>query len=241
MSRRTIVTVGAAGVLSAVVGVVVGRFTGLVPGGGDWWEGTATVSLPEPERDGETAVETALDDRRSRREYGPGTVSRADLGQLLWSAQGITEAGTGHRAAPSAGALYPMDLFAVVGSDGVESLDGGVYRYRPDGHELVRGAAENAKSELGRAVEQDAVDEAPLALVVCGADGRTTRKYGDRGRRRYVPLEAGHVGQNVYLQAEALGLSTVAIGAFGDDDVRSTLGVPSNLRPLYVLPVGPRQ
>jgi SagB-type dehydrogenase family enzyme len=207
--------------------------------GGTAGDGAGPVSLPPPRADGDVSVERAIADRRSRREFRDLPLSLADLGQLLWAVQGVTEERTGYRAAPSAGALYPLEVHAVVGSPGVEDLAPGVYRYRPESHDLVVVERGDVQSDLrAAALDQAAVEAAVVDVVVSAVDSRTTRKYGDRGRRRYVPMEAGHAGQNLYLQAESLGLSTVAVGAFRDDRVRDVLNAAADRRPLYVFPVG---
>lgn len=197
-----------------------------------------TLSLPEVDTDGEATVEQALYDRRSRRTFDDTPLNRKALGQLLWAAQGVTDPG-GYRAAPSAGALYPLELYVVVGRPGVDGLDRGVYRYDSENHELEFRQSGSFQADLkAAAVDQSAVEEAPIDIVICGVDQRTTERYGQRGKRRYVPMEAGHVGQNLYLQAEALDLSTVAIGAFDDTAIREVIGASEEERPLYVFPIG---
>jgi SagB-type dehydrogenase family enzyme len=242
-SRRTIVTLVAVGILSLLVDIVVGAFRVVrTDGGGEGvTRSTASVSLPAPRQESDVSIERAIADRRSRREYADRPLGRRDLGQLLWAAQGVTAPRSGHRAAPSAGALYPLELYVVVGESGVAGIESGVYRYRPDRHDLVTLRSEDVQSQLqAAAVDQDHVGEAAVDVVICAVDERTTRKYGERGRLRYVPMEAGHAGQNLYLQAESLDLSTVAIGAFGDRRVRELVGAPSDQRPLYIFPVGVR-
>lgn len=240
-SRRTIVTVAAVVVFSVLVDLAVGAIRFVGNGGRTAETEGSPVSLPPPRNDGDVSVETAIADRRSRREYGGGALTVAELSQLCWAAQGVTDRSTGYRAAPSAGALYPLELYVVVGTPGVGDLASGVYRYRPDHHDLVPGLSGDVQPALRRAaIDQDFVEAAAVALVVCAVDERTTVKYGDRGSRRYVPMEAGHAAENVYLQAEALGLSTVSVGAFDDDAVRDVVGAPTSQRPLYVLPVGRR-
>ena len=128
-----------------------------------------------------------------------------------------------------------------MGDPGVGDLDAGVYHYRPVTHELDLLERGDRRADLQAAsIDQEAVGRAPVDVVVCAVDERTTRKYGERGEWRYVPMEAGHAGENLYLQAEALGLSTVSIGAFDDGRVRSLVGAPADQRPLYVFPVGAR-
>jgi SagB-type dehydrogenase family enzyme len=202
-------------------------------------------SLPPPRTEtGAMIVAEAIDGRRSRREYAAEPLTAAEFGQLLWAGQGITKHRTGRdglRAAPSAGALYPLELFAAVGTDGVRGFDPGLYHYEPSAHSVERRRSGDHRDRLAAiAIEQSWIAAAPVVFVLTAVDERTTGKYGERGRRRYVPMEAGHVGQNVYLQAEALGLSTVTVGAFRDGDLRDLLGVSAAHRPLSVMPVGKR-
>jgi SagB-type dehydrogenase family enzyme len=182
------------------------------------------------------SLEQALLLRRSVRAFAAAPVTLAEAAQLLWAAQGITDRGRGYRAAPSAGALYPLVVYVV--AERVTGLSSGVYRYVPEAHALARVSATSAQQDLYRAaLSQSAVGEAPAALVFSAVFERTTRKYGARGRQ-YVFLEAGHAAQNVYLQATALGLGTVVIGAFDDDAVRRAVGMASQEQPVYVIPFG---
>jgi len=201
-----------------------------------------TVELPAPRTAGPVSVEETLAARRSRRSFGPGPLARWELGQLLWAAQGVTDPGRGFRAAPSAGARYPLELFVVVGESGVEGLEAGIYRYEPERHALSMGARGDVRTPLqAAALDQESVGGAPVDVLVMGVDERTTARYGERGARRYVPMEAGHAGENLSLQAESLGLATVSIGAFDDDRVRELVGAPATYRSLYVFPVGRRR
>jgi SagB-type dehydrogenase family enzyme len=240
-SRRMVLTLlGVAG-LSVLLDLAFGAFRIVRTDGGDGWAADGTVSLPTPRGQSDVSVEEAIADRRSRRTYGGRALTRRELGQLLWATQGVTDRASGYRAAPSAGALFPLEVYVAVGSAGVEDLENGVYRYRPERHELGRGDTGDVRAELrAAAVDQAFVEAAAVDIVVCAVDERTTEKYGERGRRRYVPMEAGHVGENLYLQAEALGLATVSVGAFSDDRVRDILGAPADQRPLYIFPVGGR-
>ncbi len=240
-SRRTIVTAGALVFLSAVINVVVGAVRFVRIDGGSDWQSSESIPLPAPSRVGDVSVEAALANRRSRREYDDRALTRRELGQLLWAAQGVTERVSGHRTAPSAGALYPLEVYVVVGSPGVDGLERGVYRYHPVRHELSLGRTGDVQSALrAAAVDQEFVEGGAVDIVVCAVDDRTTAKYGPRGERRYVPMEAGHAGQNLYLQAEALDLATVSVGAFNDERVRELVGAPVGRRPLYLFPVGGR-
>jgi SagB-type dehydrogenase family enzyme len=193
--------------------------------------------LPEPALKGAMSLEEAISRRRSRREFEDSPLSAREISQILWAAQGITDPG-GLRAAPSAGALYPLDVYVLAGKQGVEGLGEGVYHYLPERHSLERileGDIREPVAEL--ASGQMYIAEAPVILVITGEYERTTQKYGDRGVR-YVRMEAGHVGQNVYLQAEALGLGTVTVGAFLDAELAETLDIPASHEPLYVMPIG---
>lgn len=192
-----------------------------------------TVPLPAPRTAGTMSLEEALSIRRSIRAYSDEPLSLRETSQLLWAAQGITSP-RGFRTAPSAGALYPMELYLVVSE--VEGLTPGVHHYDPHEHTLRRTKEGNFRRRLAdAALGQSAIRNAPLNLVVTAVYERTARKYGDRAVR-YVRMEAGHVGQNLYLQATALGLGTVTIGAFYDERVKEVLGIEEE--PLYIMPIG---
>jgi len=200
-------------------------------------EGMATISLPGPRLKGEMTLEEAILQRRSRRDFKNSPLTLGEVSQVLWAAQGIT-AETGLRAAPSAGALYPLELYLVVGKEGVEGLGEGVYHYLPQSHSLEPTLAGDVRQTLARlSLQQMWIAEAPLSLLITAEYERTTKKYGDRGVR-YVHMEAGHAGQNVYLQAEALGLGTVTVGAFQDEEISQALNLPQSYSLLYVMPIG---
>ena len=193
------------------------------------------IKLPEPSYTGNLSVEEALSQRRSIRAYSGENLTIEEVSQLLWSAQGITSAGGG-RTAPSAGALYPLELYLVVGD--VEGIDKGVYRYRPEEHELEKVKDGDTRTELAdAALGQACVRDAAIDIVFTAVYERTTGKYGERGIR-YVQMEAGHAAQNVYLQAVALDLGTVVIGAFVDGEVKEIMNMEEQETPLYILPVG---
>lgn len=200
------------------------------------------ILLPEPKLKSEVSLEEAILKRRSQRDFLDKPLSLTQLSQILWAAQGVTDPQSGFRAAPSAGALYPLEIYVVVGKSGVGSAKGGltvaVYHYIPDGHKLEVHLKEDAKSKLFEAVlGQEAVLQAPVSLVIAAEYERTTAKYGERGIR-YVWLEAGHAAQNIYLEATALGLGTVVLGAFNDEEVVKVLQLPAEYKPLYVMPIG---
>jgi len=190
---------------------------------------------PQPRRSGPWSVEGALAERRSVREYTGEALARADLGQLLWAAQGITGA-EGLRTAPSAGALYPLEVYVAVGA--VEDLPSGVYRYEPGRHALALVAAGDRRAELARAaLGQECIAEGAAVIALAAVYRRTTGKYGERGIR-YVHMEVGHAAQNVYLQAVALGLGAVVVGAFEDRDVKKVMHMGSHEEPVCLMPVG---
>jgi SagB-type dehydrogenase family enzyme len=194
------------------------------------------IRLPEPKKKSSLSIEEAIESRRSRRSYTDDPVLLKDISQLCWAAQGITELRTGFRAAPSAGALYPLEVFLVVGNS---DLAAGIYHYLCREHTLQRVKKGDYRRQLCEAsLGQEWVEEAALDFVITAIYDRTTRKYGERGRERYVHMEAGHAAQNIYLQAESLGLGTVTIGAFYDDQVREVISAPSEYMPLYVMPIG---
>jgi SagB-type dehydrogenase family enzyme len=197
------------------------------------------ILLPDPALEGEMSLEEAILERRSRRDFGDSPLTATEISQILWAGQGITDP-EGHRTAPSAGALYPLELYLVAGEQGVEGLGEGVYHYVPQSHSLeltLGGDIRQTVAEL--AAGQMYIAEAPAILVITAEYERTTQVFGDRGVR-YVHLEAGHVGQNVALQVEALGLSTVTVGSFSDAALAQALDLPSDYEPLYVMPMGHR-
>lgn len=194
------------------------------------------LSLPQPKFKSEVSLERALHDRRSVRRFARGTpLTLAEVSQLLWAVQGITDP-EGFRTAPSAGALYPLEVYVVSGN--VTDLAAGVYKYRPQGHQLEC-LAEGDKRDIlgGAALGQEAVAHAPMTLVMSAVPARTTGKYGNRGMR-YIHFEAGHAAQNLCLQAVSLGLGSVPVGAFHDADLKKILGLPVGEEPLYLIPVG---
>jgi SagB-type dehydrogenase family enzyme len=192
------------------------------------------ISLPEPVTSGETSLEALLQRRRSVREYQEAALDLSAIGQLLWAAQGITDP-RGLRTAPSAGALYPLELYVVAGN--VSGLSPGVYHYHPDRHRLQQTESGDLRHRLARAaLAQRWVKAAAAVVVVTAVYDRTTGKYGERGIR-YVHMEVGHAAQNLFLQAEALGLAAVVVGAFEDAAVATVLKLPTDVQPLMLLPV----
>ena len=222
MVRRLLLAV----VLLAVAacGPAAGGTAGLAGGTGD------VTPLPAPDTAGEMSLEEALAARRSVREFEARALTEAELGQLLWAAQGTTD-GRGYRTAPSAGALYPLEVY-------VATADG-LFRYEVDRHALAVVRRADLRPALHEAaLGQAAVGRAPAVFVIAAVYERTAAKYGAERSPRYVHLEAGHAAQNLLLQAVALGLGAVSIGAFDDAGVQQALGLPEEEQPLYLIPVG---
>jgi SagB-type dehydrogenase family enzyme len=193
------------------------------------------ITLPDPDYDSDVSLEQALLQRRSVRTYEEGALNLKEVGQLLWAAQGVTDP-SGMRTAPSAGALYPLEVYVVVGN--AEGLPAGIYKYRPDSHTLVRVLEGDLRQALCQAaLSQAYVQQGAIDIVITAVYERVTVKYGERGMQ-YVHLEAGHAAQNICLQATALKLGTVTIGAFYDADVKTVLSAAADEEPLYILPVG---
>lgn len=214
LSRRSLLAFGAASVIGAC-----SRTGG----------GPRASPLPLARPEASDLFESVLRNRRSIRAFLSEPVASADVARLLWAAQGKT-ASWGGRTAPSAGALYPIEVYA--------ADETGVVRYDASAH-AVHGVAEADRRSLIAAATgwQEAVTQAPVVLVITGVVDRTAQKYGDRAER-YVQLEAGHVCQNVLLQATALGLGAVPVGSFEDEAIRAILGATSGELPLYVVPIG---
>jgi len=193
------------------------------------------IKLPGTRKDSDTSVEKALSTRRSIREYHSDPLSLQEISQLLWSAYGITS-DEGFRTAPSAMAAYPLELY--VNATAVEGLDPGLYHYLADGHSLEKLIPEDRREALfASTFDQKAVQAAPAILIFSAVYERTCAKLGEAGRD-HVHMDLGHAGENVHLQAVALGLGTVVIGAFRPPQAREVLGLPEDETPLYLMPVG---
>jgi SagB-type dehydrogenase family enzyme len=190
------------------------------------------VKLPLPQVSGGAGLAEVLARRRSVREYGIGVLTLEEIGQLLWAAQGVTDS-RGFRTAPSAGATYPLETYLLTAQ--------GLYHYRPGAHELEQVSSDDLRIALARAcLNQPWVREAPAVFVFAAVLERTAQRYGRRAER-YVHMEVGHAAQNLLLQAVALGLGGVPVGAFDDEEVGRVLALPKDERPLYVVPVGRRR
>jgi SagB-type dehydrogenase family enzyme len=188
-----------------------------------------TMRLPTPRVKGGVSLEETLAQRRSMRDFSAQPISASDLGQLLWAAQGVTNA-AGYRTAPSAGALYPLELYA--------ATEAGLAHYEPNAHRLTRSTERDVRPAVAQAaLSQGAVRSAPALIIIAAVYRRTAAKYGQRATR-YVQLEAGHAAQNILLQAVALGLGAVPIGAFDDAALARALALADDVAPLYIIAVG---
>ncbi len=191
---------------------------------------TPTIPLPPPRLQGTISLEETLAKRRSVRQFRPEPLSLEQLSQLCWATQGITHP-DGLRTAPSAGALYPLEVYVL--------LPQGVYHYDPQKHTLSRWREGDFRPALHAvSLRQDAIVQAPAVFVLTAVYERTEAKYGKQRSPRYLHIEVGHAAQNLLLQATALGLGSVPIGAFYDAGVQEALHLPADHQPLYLIPVG---
>jgi len=200
--------------------------------------GFASLSLPKPSSDGKVSLEKAIKERRTVRDFRERALSLIHLSQLLWAAQGITDVATGKRAVPSGGALYPLDIYILIGENGVERIEAGVYHYLSKEHSVAMISKGDRRREISTAsLSQMWMAKAPVIFVITAEYKRITGKYGERGIR-YALIEVGHAGQNLFLEAEALGLGAGIVGAFSDLEVSKVASLPSKHEPILIMPVG---
>jgi len=191
------------------------------------------IALPSPKLKGAVSVEEALASRRSHRVFADAALSIGEVSQLLWAAQGVTAEGE-LRTAPSAGALYPLEVYVAAGR--VRDLAAGVYRYLPRSHSIEMVKEGDVRYDLALAsLGQKCVADAPAVIAIAAVYRRTEPRYKERAER-YVHIEAGHAAQNVYLQCESLNLGTVAVGAFSDSEVGRVLSLQAGEEALYLFP-----
>jgi len=202
-------------------------------------QGAEGVKLPPPAHQGKMSVEDALKKRRTVRSFAARGLTLAQVSQLLWGTAGVSDP-RGLRTAPSAGATYPLEIYLVVGERGVSELAPGLYRYRPESHTLELTQRGDLRAPVARAcLHQTWMAEAPVMVVFAAEFRRCTARYGERGVM-YTHMEVGHAGQNLFLQAEALGLACGIVGAFQDQSLSQALQLPREHAPLLVMPVGYR-
>ena len=191
-----------------------------------------TLQLPPPRLKGDMTLEEAIRRRRSTRAYREERLSDDILGQLLWSAQGVVERGERlRRTAPSAGARYPLETYVATA--------GFLAHYQPAKHKLRILRQVDVRPDLERAaLDQEFIHQASAVIILTSIARRIEERYGKSRGARYIAMEAGHAAQNVMLQAVALGLASVPIGAFQDAQIAKILELGPEERPLYMLAVG---
>jgi len=188
------------------------------------------IELPAPDTSGGKTLNLVLGERRSIRDYAEGELTLQELSQILWAGSGITDVDKGFRTAPSAGALYPIEIYLFT--------DDGVFQYEPAGHLLKRVYDDDRREEVYDAsLKQSSVLSADVIFVLVGFVERTSVKYGERALR-YIFTEAGHICQNMLLEVTDLGLGAVPIGAFEDDEILEILNLSGDVVPLYIITVG---
>ena len=186
------------------------------------------IKLPSPEFTNKS-LEECIQARRSIRSFRNQALSDQQIANILWAAQGITDKGRGFRAVPSAGATYPLELFI--------AKNDGLYRYVPQTHALVQEKNKDLRKDIARAaLDQMFIADAGMVIVIAAIVERTAWRYGKRAMR-YINNEVGHCAQNIHLEAVALGLGSVPVGAFNDGELKEVLGLRDE-DPLYIIPVG---
>lgn len=196
------------------------------------------ISLPIPQTDNGMSVREAIYGRRSVRSFTDEAISLEDVSQLLWAAGGKTVDGvTGPtRAYPSAGGAYPLELYLAAGN--VEGLEAGLYHYDWKDNSITLIDKGDLRSALvSAAYGQKMIETAPATIVITAIYEKTTSRYGERGRVLFVPMDAGHLGQNVHLEALNLGLGTVMVAGFKEEAAKKVLKNVEGT-PVYMMPVG---
>lgn len=197
------------------------------------------ISLPKPVVSGRVSLETAIFNRRSRRDFVDVPVSLKQIGQILWAAQGVT-ADWGGRTAPSAKSAYPLTLY--LAAYRVDGLNAGIYKYIPGDlkavHQIALIESGNLKIEIGDAIGQNAAKGSPALLIITGDMDKMAKAFDNKRIDSNVYLEAGHAAQNMYLEAESLGLGMVTMAGFDGNKVRSVVGIPDNETVIYAIPLG---
>ena len=189
-----------------------------------------SIELPKPNAQRSILLEQAIENRKSVRSFTKQGLSLDLIGQILWAGQGLRDS-TSNRTVPSAGALYPLELYLVI--------EEGVYHYVPEMHQMEPHLEGDMRSSLSSAaLGQDCIAQAPATLLLTAVFGRIESKYGKERSPQYIYLEAGHAAQNILLQATALGLDGVPVGAFYEEQVSKVMQLPRAHYPLYLIPLG---
>jgi len=199
---------------------------------------TKIIYLPKPRQDSSVSIEKTLLERKSVRYYTDESLTLTEVSQLLWAAQGfiVRPDGRRRRTVPSAGALYPLEIYLTVRK--VDELEPGVYHFISEEHKLEKILSDDIHPELSiAALGQLRVAQAPINIIIGAVYERTSAKYGDKGIK-YVHMEVGHAGQNISLQVISLNLGTVIVGGFDDERVKEIVNIPKDVVPLYIMPVG---
>ncbi len=201
-------------------------------------ESAQEIKLPSANKRSNVSFEEAIYKWSATRRFSNKPLTLKQISQLLWSAFGTTVDGVSSatRVFPSAGGIYPLELYVVVGN--VENLSPGVYKYNYKSHSLIQVREGDLREELSSAaLNQFFIKQAPVSFVWTAKYGKMFY-YGERGKTRYIHIDLGHSAQNLTIQATVLGLGTVQIGAFDDDKVKKLLSLPNDETPVYIMPVG---
>jgi len=219
--------------LLPIFGIFVERVGASVLQGGKGKVKEKNIKLSRPKTTGRISLEEAIVRRHSVRDFSKKELSLDEISQLLWAAYGQRDGNSvtgASKTVPSAGALYPMEIYLVSSH--------GVFHYLPSSHSLEEMSDKDLRSSLsGAALWQEAIARAAVDFVIACVYDRICVKYGERGIR-YAHIEAGHIAQNIHLQAVCLNLGSVPIGAFSDTAVQKALYLPKDNIPLYIIPVG---
>lgn len=188
------------------------------------------IILPEPKIKGEVSLEETLLKRRSIRNFSDKELSKEIISQILWASYGISDKRSNFHTAPSAGAIFPIEIYAVISE--------GIFNYLPKEHKLILQKEGDLRKDLSKACYgQHFVEQASINVIIVGVYERITPHYGERGIQ-YTIQETGHIAQNIHLQAVALNLGSVPVGAFSEQEVSKVLSLKRGEKPLYVIPVG---
>jgi SagB-type dehydrogenase family enzyme len=191
-------------------------------------QGNTLIKLPEPKFT-DHSIEECMKNRRSIRNFKDQALSLNELSNILWAAQGITKEETGFRTAPSAGATYPLYIYY--------ATEQGLFVYLPKEHAIKKIKEKDLRKEIAHAaLDQMFIADAGMVIVITAIFENTTTRYGERGVR-YVYNEVGHCAQNIHLEAVALGLGSVPVGAYQDSELKELLALDKE-EPLYIIPVG---
>jgi protease I len=188
------------------------------------------ITLPPPKLTGPASLEQVLAKRRSGREFSGKALDYEQIGQLAWAGQGITEPSTGRRTAPSAGEIYPITLYIATPE--------GFFAYNPEQHALEQFSSSDLRGKISAvAAQQKAIAAAPCDIIIAGAIKKLAPKFSNKSRR-FMMIEAGHVAQNILLQAVSLNLVAVPLGGYETPNVAAACNLPEGLEPVYIVAVG---